>query len=441
MYAGFAKSKITPELGCRMVGYGGRDAASGATSIHDDLYVSALWIDHGGEKVLIVAYDLCLIDRADVAKFKGRIRDEFGLEPRQVLLNTSHTHTGPNTSTWTLGAYTSPPDPMYMRKVLEATLDAAKQARDGAKAVLMYAGWTTTKLPVSRRKINAQGKAEWRPDPSVPVLDSLPYLLLRESPSPEGKPVCLLYSVSCHPSTTGGHSISADYPEVANRLLDEALGTTCAMFLQGCGGDTKACVIAQGQVDDTGQPAWRGGTWDDIEEAGRIVAGDVLAAIRRGTKQVAPSVASALEDASLPLANQPSREELTELAGLRRHICEHLWAQSQLDLLDKGEPLLSHAPVAVQAIRLSKQVRLVAMEGEPVANIGRRVELMFREGITFPLGYSNGQALYIPSESMLPEGGYEVESAWEYGFAGTLGAGFEDALFKPVEKFRAAGVV
>ncbi|MCE9591705.1 MAG: hypothetical protein K8S99_14415 [Planctomycetes bacterium] len=437
MYAAFAKANITPPIGCRMVGYATRDAAGPAKTIHDDLFVSALWMDHGGEKALILAYDLCLFDRAAVAEFKARVQKELGLQPRQVLMNTSHTHSGPNTCRWTVGAFIHPPDPAYMAKVLDATIDAARRARDAAKPVLMYAGWTTTKLPVSRRKIDAQGKAQWAPAPDVPVLNSAPFLLMRESPNADGKPICLLYSVSCHPSTINGHAISADYPGVANRVLDEALGASCAMFLQGCAGDTKASVIA----DADGGASWRYGDWEDVERAGRMVADNVLAAMKQGTTQVAPSVAAAIEDVQLPLAQPPSRAELAAIASKREHPSMHLWAQSQVDLLDKGQPLATHAPVVVQAIRISKGVRIIAIEGEPVAGIGRRVEQQFQQGITFPLGYSNGQGLYIPTEAMLPEGGYEVESAWEYGFPAPLAVGFESALFTAIDRFKAVGVV
>lgn len=440
MFAGFAKTNINPPDGLHLAGYGGRDVAAPASGIHDDLFVSALWFDHGGEKVLLLSYDLLLFDKRDVAKFKAKLHAEFALEPRQILLNTSHTHNAPNTCTWGPGGSVNPPDAKYMQAILDATVDAARRACDAAKPVLMYAGYTTTKLPVSRRMLNTEGKAEWRPDPNVPILNSLPFLLLRESPHADGKPVCLLYCVSCHPSTTGGHVITADYPGAANRYLDQALGTTCAMFLQGCGGDTKASVIANGAPDASNGPTWRSGNWDDIDRAGKIVADDVLAALKNAP-QIAPSVATAITETRLPLHNLFTRQQLSEFANKPTRDWLSAWAQSQLAILDKGQSLATHAPIAVQAIRLSKDLRLIAIEGEPVANIGRHAERLFRNGITFPVGYSNGQGLYIPSESMLPEGGYEVESAHEYGFPGTLAPGFEETLFEPVAQFKKAGVV
>jgi len=65
---------------------------------------------------------------------------------------------------------------------------------------------------------------------------------------------------------------------------------------------------------------------------------------------------------------------------------------------------------------------------------GRR--LLRPAGTVVPLGYSNGQGLYLPVETNLPEGGYEVESVYEYGFSGRrLAPGFSKPLLKTCRSF------
>lgn len=71
---------------------------------------------------------------------------------------------------------------------------------------------------------------------------------------------------------------------------------------------------------------------------------------------------------------------------------------------------------------------LVATEGEPMAYHANVVLAAF-EGVTFPLGYANGEALYLTTTNMLQEGGMEVESYCNFGFASPLGPGSE-AIFK-----------
>jgi len=46
----------------------------------------------------------------------------------------------------------------------------------------------------------------------------------------------------------------------------------------------------------------------------------------------------------------------------------------------------------------------------------------------FVLGYTDGAQLYLPAERMLAEGGYEVDSYYEYGYPAGLAPGFEKVL-------------
>jgi len=85
-------------------------------------------------------------------------------------------------------------------------------------------------------------------------------------------------------------------------------------------------------------------------------------------------------------------------------------------------------------------VRIVALEGEPVAGHAYLMARHFPDGVFLPLGYANSQGLYLPTERMLSEGGYEVESAYEYGFPAPLTYGFEDILHSTIDRFKDAGL-
>ena len=94
MKAGFARANITPPIGTHMSGFGGRDKDHGCESIHDDLFVRALYVEHEGEPALMVGYDLLFFGRELADRIKGAIGRQVDLLPRQILLNTSHTHAG-----------------------------------------------------------------------------------------------------------------------------------------------------------------------------------------------------------------------------------------------------------------------------------------------------------------------------------------------------------
>ncbi|MBE9479533.1 MAG: hypothetical protein IMY80_06160, partial [Chloroflexi bacterium] len=136
MKAGFAKVRITPPIGTTMMGFGTRDRDHGCEGVHDDLFVRALYLTHAGEEALIMGFDLCFLGREDADRYKGAIGRRMDLAPRQILLNTSHTHVGPSVGTWAYADY-MPPDRFYLRDLERAIVSAACQAREAAREVTL----------------------------------------------------------------------------------------------------------------------------------------------------------------------------------------------------------------------------------------------------------------------------------------------------------------
>src|SRR5688572_10608255 len=178
MKAGFARSIITPPLGTTMLGFGDRDQRGGCGEIHDDLFVRALYLEHEGREVIILAFDLIFFSRAIANRYWGAIGRRFGFAPHQVLMNTSHTHSGPDTVCWAWRGYTSAPDPAYLDDLEYSILDTIVCARDTAREATLRAGATHSKLPMSRRKPNANGGVDWAPYPEGKVCDALPLCLI-----------------------------------------------------------------------------------------------------------------------------------------------------------------------------------------------------------------------------------------------------------------------
>lgn len=422
MQAGFGMQTITPALGTRLFGFGRRDRAKGCERIHDDLQVRALYLEQADARCLILGFDLLFFSRSEADRLKGFLSRSFDFRAREVLLNCSHTHAGPTVGDW--GA--AQPDRYYLEWLQTPVRAAVAAAMAAARPVSVYAGRTETRLPVSRRFLRPDGIADWRPAPDGEVYRAMPFCRFDAA---DGRPVGLLFSVACHPSTVNDFAVSADYPGVARRRLDAALGASVALFLQGCGGDSKACVIADGAPDETGWPTWRRGTAADIEIAGKIVADDLLAALDNGRarKALPGRIATRLHTVDFPLEPLPAAEALeAELHSADPVRCA--WAERQAGFLRAGIPLPRAAPIQCQMLHLAENVRLVALEGEPVAGFGPLIEQAFPGEIVFSLGYSNGQGMYLPTERMFPERGYEVTSAYEYGFPSAGAPGFEARL-------------
>lgn len=434
MQAGFAKRPITPPVGTRMEGFGDLQLdPTGAVGVHDDLFVRALYCRDGEEQVLVLAYDVIFFSRETSDRLKAAVGRVLDLSPRQILINASHTHCSPHASNYAIYASMAP-DRFWLNVLERKTIEAACESHAKACPVTLHAGSGHCRLPVSRRRpVEGRGIC-WLPWPEGRVCDALPVCVFRNEAE---EAICLLFSVSCHPSTVHINEFSAEYPGRACTRLDAQLGAELSLFLQGAGGDTKPCVIADGPGEP--YPTWRSGTWKDIEAAGDLVAEDVLG-ILDNLQPVQPAVQSALAEMDLPLQELPGREQMERYLQQARGAIRKHWAERQIEKLGRGFGLESSAMILAQGICLGKGLRLVALEGEPVAELGLQICNHFRSGITFPLGYSNGTGLYLPTSRMLEQGGYEVNSYYEYGYAATLARGIEAVLDRALAQFGQAGI-
>lgn len=413
MKAGFARACVNPPVGTPMQGLGQQ---GGCERIREDIFVQALFVAHDGETAVVIGSDLLFFDRPVADHVREAVADAAGTTADRVLLNFSHNHAGPVTGTW---CYRKPPDPDYLAEVEAAIVDAVRRARAAQVEVSLSGGMTRCALPVNRRAVNEDGRAEFRPAPDAEVCDAVPVCVLRDA---DGAVVSVLFSASCHPSMWYALEICGDYPGVAARLLNERLGTEGALFLQGCGGDSKPAPIA-------GDGKWDVGSWADVEGAGRLLADAVLDLMEGEPTRFAPQLHSAATELVLPLMAAPSIEDLKAVLDDETERAErHAWAREMLDLLDRDGVLPSAVSVRIHALQLARGLRLIGLECEPVGEIGNVILRIFGDGVTFPLGYTDGTQLYLPTDHMLPEHGYEVDSYWEYHWPAPLAKGIDKQL-------------
>ncbi len=427
MFAGFGQAKVTPPLGLPMEGLGQQ---GGITSIHDDLYVRALYLRHEGEQSLILGADLLFFERRHVDRFKGAIGRRLDLPAGRILLNVSHTHAGPRLTRW---AYSGAPDSEYMDEIEEGYVSAACQAAEQTQEVSLWAGAGRTAVPVSRRKPDALGRAQWAPCRAGTICNTVPICLLRGA---DGQVVSLLFSASCHPSMIYSLDISADYPGAAMRLLNEHFQTEGALFLQGAGGDTKPRQVAEGEE------RWRPGTWEEMEEAGHEIAEAVINVAEEGLVEVEPDLRLARRTLRFPFDALPVRSDLERDAhDPSEREARRAWAEEMLRRLNRRGALRTHVEMDLHALQLGRGLRLIGVEAEVVSDLGNLILAEYDRGVTFPLGYTDGCRAYLPSTRMIPEGGYEVDSYWEYHLPAQLAPGTDGILEAGLGEIRDSGEI
>ena len=383
----------------------------------------------------IMGFDLCFLGREETDRFKGAMGRVMDLSPSQILMNTSHNHVGPAVGTWYSAGYEAP-DRLYLNDLERATIRAAREAKDAIREVSVWSGTTRSYLPMNRRRRNEKGEIENRPNPDGHVYDKLPLCLLKDR---EDSPVCLLFSISTHPSMMSGFQISAEYPGVAMRLLDEHLGATVSLFLQGVGGDSKPSVIGKG-VD-----RWQPGTWELMEEAGGMVAREAIDGAQPRSQLGLLRIFGPPRSRWNGAWRTPPRSEFEAIVANtepedRPQNVRYMWAAKTIRRLDRGDALPVSVPLTAHGVKLGDGLRILGIEGEAVAGWGRFIEKHYGGGITFPLGYCDGTGLYLPTSEMLPEGGYEVVSFWEYGYPAPLAPGMEKAVEKALRELSGSGI-
>src|SRR5258707_10526381 len=94
---GLAQVKVTPEQPVLMAGYAARTKPF--EKVATDLYVKALVIeDKQGHRGALVTSDLIGFPASVAEPICERIQKSTGLARAEILLNSSHTHTGPQVS-------------------------------------------------------------------------------------------------------------------------------------------------------------------------------------------------------------------------------------------------------------------------------------------------------------------------------------------------------
>jgi neutral ceramidase len=435
MHAGFAKACITPPIGSPMQGIVARSMHCGCVSVHDDLYLRALYLRHAGEAAVILGADLFGLNPETATALREKVADELGLPIERVMLNTSGTLCGPVAGPWNYDT----PDATVLSDLMTAAVFAACQAHNTARPARIWAGQTRSRLPLNARQTGPDHNTANAPNPEGPIDDTLPVCLIRERDG--DSPIALLFSLACEASTMSGFEISADYPGAAAQALHKRLHAECAMFLQGTGADARPGVIANGA-------AWRPGDWGTLEEAGRQIADDIAELLAAGLMEVEPQIRASVASTRLPLLAPPDSSELGELIerplspdAPPEHRTRRRWAEEQLARCRFAGAMAREVEVTVHGVQLADHVRLVGFSGPAVAELGHLVRDIYTDGVTFALGSTDGSRLCLPTTAMLSEGGEAVADYYRYHHPAPLDRGFEQQLRDALDALRLDGVL
>ena len=415
--AGVAQLVITPEQSMWMAGYGSRDHPSEGT-LHD-LWAKALVLeDANGEQAVLVTADLLGFPKNMSDRIRDRLEVKFNLSRAQIILNSSHTHSGPVLKGSLSDVYPLDSEQLkkieqYSGKLTDQIVKLVGEALNSMQSVQLYAQNGVTRFQVNRRNNDAstlisQTELKGPNDYAVPVIK-----VVNEA----GDLMAVAFGYACHSTVLSIYKWSGDYPGFAQLELEKSHTGVVALFFQGAGADQnplprRSVALAQ--------------------QYGRELAAAVQRVLDEDMKKLSPHLSTAYSEIELELTAPPTKEELLKMAE-ESSGSQKRWALRLLEKIESGESLRTSYPYPVQVWNLGNQP-LVSLGGELLIDYTIRLKRIFGEDI-FVLGYSNDVMAYIPSVRVLREGGYEGASSQRvYGLASTWKANIEALIIQEVLK-------
>ncbi|MEF3303934.1 neutral/alkaline non-lysosomal ceramidase N-terminal domain-containing protein [Paenibacillus sp. GYB003] len=430
-----ASEPFTPAAPVFMHGFGARQHKS--VGVHDELYVKAAMLE-ANKTVLLLTIDALGADRGFVEGVKEALRNAFGLERDEVLINFSHTHhsvflTGPDPKLrrggysiaqerWTdnedeldYGA-----DEALYAAVTETILRLVAHCRDHLIEGELSVGRAASDFAVSRRKPDGAGGVVWSPYYEGDIDKELLVLKLADG---SGTVKGILYSYGCHTTSMGPDNmlLSNDFAGRTSRVLEDAYPGATALFLQGCAGELKPMRSADGN-------RFRSLSIAEMEQAGDDLAADVIAVLERGElKRVDCSFRTAIADPLL-YTERTEAEHYERIATDPAANSFYRSAAVRTMRAIRDGTVKDRLPHCICVWHLDDRTRLVAMEGEVSTQYSLLIKRLFAPHTTLTLGYTNGVYCYVPTRRMIGEGGYEAECNFFFNLRGPFVPEIEDII-------------
>lgn len=393
---GAAKEVITPKAGARLFGYNPHTIS---TSVNDDLTLTAIAIKQGETAVIFISASLGAVSNELSDEIRHEAALETGVPYENIILSVTHTHSGPCTVDmigW------GDVDQEYVDEILKpGVLMAAKAAVDSMKPAEMGVGCIKGRIGINRRQL--------MPDNTV-ILGQNPYgihdnnLTVVSFREPSGAAIANMIHYSAHCTSAGNNTeISRDWAGVMEDRLQNISGGITAFF--------------NGATGDSGPRLTNGKTVGDIKiamEHGGLAAHEAVEAYRSIKNYSVPDLAVTHGRVTLPCDDimpleeaesrlQEYKDSSINLDGRRRDYYSAVVKAYETGLPDDREIVLEQTIVKVGP------VVFVPFPFEMFSEISLRLRDYSPFQYTLALGLTNGCCGYLPAESEICRGGYEVE--------------------------------
>jgi hypothetical protein len=443
LMAGVARVDISPPVGIAHLNWGSQTHVEAVGIDPAGMWATALVLSDGKQKFAIV--DMDYHSTRGGIEDAGRLASrKTGIPAEHIRLNVTHTHAGPNFQAEKGPLGTDPKKYLpaiegYRGSVVDKVVAAISEANSKLRPVHANAAKGIGSVNVNRRvRATATTPAAVGLNPSGFVDRDLIVLRIDDA---QGNPYAVVVNFQAHGTvlTYENKLISPDWVGMVRKTVEQVMPGALCLYLQGAAGNqgpseggtgdiavahrlgkrlgAEAAAIALSIETVRREPVLEGfvqSTAFAAKQPWRVLgprpselrfARETLKVPRRTyTPQEIEVMTAQVVKAKNRMDESAKADEWT------RHQAEAEWRRVN-DLLAKWRMPADPTPIEVdvQALRIG-DMAIVAMPGEPFAEIGAAVKKNSPFPITMFCGYSSGKGGdYMPVESEYEQGGYEVE--------------------------------
>ena len=370
--------------------------------LHDSLYARVLILETETQKIAFISIDQGIYTSLKVEKV---CKEKLGID--QVLISSSHTHSSGKRDDDFVAGQIIKAVQLSMKNLFPARISAGHR--------------TFPQLGFNRLIVREDGhsRESWFSDehytsenperiPFDPVDPEVGVIKIEDL---EGNPRAILMNYAMHADVVcSNYEISADYPGVACRKVEEAFGKdmTC-LFVQGAGGDIESLIISSRRKgpDDPFKSDYR-----TIERVGSLLAYETVKLAKSLPSSEPGNTTIKLKNDSLQFSGRFKKDEVYNI---------HL-----------------------STILINDNIVIATCPGEPFVRLqlGLKEKIRQAGGIPFLFGYTWSEGTwpnYIPDILSAARGGYGADQSWPEPIA--VGAG-ETIMNKHFENYlRVSGLM
>jgi hypothetical protein len=382
MLVGAARRVINPEVGHHLCGYGENYPNAG---VHDDISVTALFLDDGTQKALLLSFDLIGLMSTTQARFRGAITGTTGVA--NVCFACTHVHSAPYVLEPALPGDQPNPllRPNYLQRLEKWAIDAAVEAKSNAEPCVLRYNYAYVEENMNRRFNFPDRRFLYIPDNkqllglSKEYVDRELGIIAFRKVGTLNQYKAIITNYTSHPLNVGNSSnlVTADYHGALRRRVEENFA--------GC-----LCVTTTGAAGDN-HPLMPESGFASAEEMGTRLARQAI--MRCYDSVVAPDekIRFAYPEVALTFKGDETITMAPEKGQWSRppQFPPHQQYKTHVSLLGIGPVLLAGFP------------------GEPMAELGAMIKWSSPFLKSYAVFTATDCACYFPTYNQFYWGGYE----------------------------------